>query len=834
MAGIIAACTAVTLPTRRDCCLSAAAAAVWRPLPARAAAYTPTEGSGTDECNYGVVQWRDGLRAVLSSQLRGRVELALTIPCGWLNDPPNIDGLAHLAEHVTLANDPKDLAGFIEERVGELNAFTAEETTTFHLEYDVDGDPIEEVREVLQRFAALFGTGGTLPPATQAIVQQELPRVHAEWDALFRSPSRAALELAAIKRRVRATHGWQRFGRGDVQSLPLTSASELARAVDKLRAEHYTLDSATLALRSPLPLDVAADLLRSTFSTVSPNTPTSTVSPNAPTVRGSRAAHAAVVDGGEPLAVEFPKGGRSLLVAWCVPSNDPTAAVRQKPLAVLGEALTSPHRGSLSSRLREAALSPAVCIQEPVVLTRTVARTSAWSIWQMEVVLSDGAEPRWREALDLSLAAVRGLAQHGVPAHVVRECATLATLGWRYSSRGPTALELSVDLQSEPTAALAVRAGRSFTGPTAAIAAAATAAARHCSSYPPLVTLCLPSLDAAWLEQPVTLAEVPATGSAAPGPHAPRSTLPLRCSPLPESTAEDDQAQGFARPVVELAPANPWVPSSTEVTRHALLAPLRVGSCTDQRGGGSLPACLRASTGDSIGVLQLPGCISGSGVELGSKAALAAVGCASSLKPNGAVLLQLYTQRPQLAYNGEKRGSQAAALAELWRYTLAEAVGVDGALAARASTKWEVTFNPAGVRLAVTGHAERVRWLLSLVLQRMLVLQPQLTDLEAGRAAALLRNRIAPRTGLPSAQPAAAVIADARRAALLTASPAELTAELSELWGSVLAADLLIAGTIRQQEAEQLVADVRKQLKPILPRGTSAPEIGRASCRERV
>ena len=56
-------------------------------------------------------------------------------------------------------------------------------------------------------------------------------------------------------------------------------------------------------------------------------------------------------------------------------------------------------------------------------------------------------------------------------------------------------------------------------------------------------------------------------------------------------------------------------------------------------------------------------------------------------RPFAAVLLQLYTKRPQLAYNGAQRGTPAAARAELWRYALAEAVGTEGALAARAFAK---------------------------------------------------------------------------------------------------------------------------------------------------
>ena len=119
---------------------------------------------------------------------------------------------------MTLAADPADLNGFLEERVGSLNAFTAEETTTFHLEFDVDGDPRTEVRDVCRRFAALFVSR----PTSVALVRQELPRIHAEWDAFERAPARTALELAALKQRTDAANGWRRLGRGNAGTMPLT------------------------------------------------------------------------------------------------------------------------------------------------------------------------------------------------------------------------------------------------------------------------------------------------------------------------------------------------------------------------------------------------------------------------------------------------------------------------------------------------------------------------------------------------------------------------------------------------------------------------------------
>ena len=262
----------LALPTRRAACRAAvAAASAWQRRGAAAASpsITIVPGSGTDGRTYGVTECGPSLpRAVVGSDpTLERVELALTLRSGYLQDPPSVDGLAHLCEHVTLAADPEDLNGFIDERVGALNAFTAEETTTFHLEFDVDGDPRQEVRDVCRRFAALFISR----PASVDVVRQELPRIHAEWDAFERSPARhswltcpppcfstapispllrclpvasvaatqdgtfstfnqqarTALELAALKQRTDASNSWRRLGRGSARTMPLAEAGVL-------------------------------------------------------------------------------------------------------------------------------------------------------------------------------------------------------------------------------------------------------------------------------------------------------------------------------------------------------------------------------------------------------------------------------------------------------------------------------------------------------------------------------------------------------------------------------------------------------------------------------
>ena len=130
-------------------------------------------------------------------------------------------------------------------------------------------------------------------------------------------------------------------------------------------------------------------------------------------------------------------------------------------------------------------------------------------------------------------------------------------------------------MQSEPEAALAVRAARSFVGDAAANAAMATAAARGCVASAPLVTLFVPNLDSD-LEAPG-----PQLGTApnrAPGAAlllGPRvRAAPLAPSPLAPSRASFERLPAAAPPV------NKWVPKDAVAVVRPLMERGRIGEAS--------------------------------------------------------------------------------------------------------------------------------------------------------------------------------------------------------------------------------------------------------------
>lgn len=195
-------------PDRRSVCgwLGASVGAQLVPTPPAFAAPAPaaptwtlTEvpGVGDEELrSYGLLTLENGVRAIIcSDDTQNRCAMAATVRCGSLDDPPGLEGLAHLTEHVTLAADPASLQSFVDGYEGDVNAFTAERTTTFFCSYDLqrtigrassaaaaerraESSTRDAVRSGCNRFAALFdttgGSGGLSQREAERLVVQEV------------------------------------------------------------------------------------------------------------------------------------------------------------------------------------------------------------------------------------------------------------------------------------------------------------------------------------------------------------------------------------------------------------------------------------------------------------------------------------------------------------------------------------------------------------------------------------------------------------------------------------------------------------------------------------
>lgn len=916
-------------------------------LAADGTAFTWEEVPGLDVYNtrrrYALVTHANGARGLVCSEAEGtRCDLALTVPCGSLYDPPNLEGLAHLAEHVTLARDPLDLAGYVDERQGDVNAFTGERTTTFYTSIDLnkrisrvpsadraemllDAASREEVSELAARFVALFSRALTGPAASAAppeIIKQEIVRVDAELADIATRPSRRLLEVATLKARASDESAWRRLGRGSKSTLRLdrTGESELSaasEAVHVLCTSRYLTTGMTYAAVTPLPLADAVARLGAKFSQIPPAaggdaevatsplstgaTATATTSATVskpPSARASAAAGASVPDIGaaaSDTSTPFPDLGRAaggafalrrpgrlavVTLAWECLVSDVTSELRQKPLDMLGHVLTDPNVASLSSVLRARGLSPMAVELEPVVRAVTVARADEWVLWQLELTLAEGAEARWREAAGLGVAAVERLAQRGVPPTTAAEVQRVSKAAWRYSSRPPTAVELSTDLQSEPSAEFSVIGSREYIGEPAALARAASAAASQLAARSPIITVYSESLDTLGVESRSRKGLFPALPSPLDSPQLPTLT-PLRFSlaaALAALTSAPYARYSYALRPTDLLPppSNPWVPLSIEPSSPAALMPRRTyriwrreldaatagatAAGGGGRGGETSPPLLTA--------VQLPGCVERRTLSklAGSRAALADAFCIGQplKRADGATVSSTASSTAGGSVSGKlseiviagPRGDETAgrplavavleiespvpegasaaqaARAELWRLTLVQALAEQSALAARGGLKCDISFNRKGMRLVASGYSQRVPELMAQLLSRTLRHSPaslSALELAAARRAALSAARQARRAGGGGGGGAVGGEMQSRLTELQSCSAEQMQAEIGRLFRSARSASLLLAGDVSAKAAERLVAAVESELRPLLGGETVAAGGGGAA-----
>ena len=824
--------------------------------------------TSSDRRQYAMVTLANGMRGlVCCDEAYARCELAVTVPCGSLDDPIGLEGLAHLAEHITLASDPTGINAFIDERQGDLNAFTGERTTSFYgtfgllktikrgtsastAESDAQAAYLDDIKQGCRKFAALFGP---LVGDKSAVVAQEVLRVDAELVDIVERPSRALIEIAALKARAASESSWSRLGRGGRSTLRAETpeqARTLSAQVASLREDRYRPEGVRFAVVTPLPLAQTVPQIAESFGSsfppsMAPSMPPSSAASAArtPTARARTTSLETApfpdlgrVSGGA-MAIKRP-GQRALLVlSWEVLIEDALAEARRKPLDLLGHTLTEPHAHSLAALLRARGLAPLAIELEPVVTAKTVARADGWQIWALEITLAEKAEGRWREAAALARAAVAQLARRGVPLSTAAEAQAMADAAWRWSSRPPTALDLASNLQVETEAAWSVRGPRAFVGTPAELSRAAQEAAEQLAGRSPIITI--------WAADPHLLdvqeggfsppLPWPLDGVATLVPLIPPLATPLMASEeMLAASGSDGRRTGSSDGDSggggggggfdwQPPPLNPWVPTTTpngfEMPSSLMVqVGYRVGASAEgdaQGASSSTSSGRRRSQG--IGTLQLPGCVELRTIAMlpGRHAALADAMCLRSLapaaqRPLAVAAVELLSSRPSAA------GTRAAIQAELWRLTLVHALAEPSSAAARAGLKCDVSFNDRGMRLLVTGYAQKLPRLMILVLRKTLRHVPPpaaSAELAAARRVALSA------LGRPDRPPRTLDnLADVART-----TPVQMQRELSTFFGSITGASLLIAGALSIESADSLSAAVRTELRPLLPRMEPPP-----------
>jgi insulysin len=202
---------------------------------------------------YKAIQLNNGLRVVIVSDRKAfRASAALSIQgAGQFDEPPQVPGLAHLLEHMTLSSSREDFEAWLEDREGASNAFTAPGSVCFHF-----NSPPEVFGEALERFASLFVQETVERVCRNPVVlKREIRRVDSELD--YTSEATQAFYL--LKDFVSPDHPFARFGAGNLESLEKSpnknSIDVSAELIDFFRSR-YLPSKAVLVVVCPTDLSV--------------------------------------------------------------------------------------------------------------------------------------------------------------------------------------------------------------------------------------------------------------------------------------------------------------------------------------------------------------------------------------------------------------------------------------------------------------------------------------------------------------------------------------------------------------------------------------------------
>lgn len=192
---------------------------------------------------------------------------AMSVNVGYFSDPPEMEGLAHLTEHMMFlgGNDsfkPGELAEFVTSVNGLHNAYTVAEETNYHFSVPYSKKTFEAA---LDRFTSSFVN----PRFTGEGINQETKVVHSEYAKNIGDPMRSTLEL--LRGNSNSAHPFSKFSCGNYHTLhevPLENKFDIPEYLTNFFKTHYSSHRMKAVLIAPISTDLLKDMAKKFFSRI--------------------------------------------------------------------------------------------------------------------------------------------------------------------------------------------------------------------------------------------------------------------------------------------------------------------------------------------------------------------------------------------------------------------------------------------------------------------------------------------------------------------------------------------------------------------------------------
>ena len=189
---------------------------------------------------------------------------ALCVGVGQLDDPPEVEGLAHFLEHMLFLGtekypDESNFDQFCASGGGYSNAWTSLDHTMYHF---IVSEPM--LRDTLDRFASFF----SCPLFSESGTEREISAVNSENNKNLQDDDRREYQL--IRSTCDTAHPMARFGAGNAQTLrhPRGGATDVREELLKLHRTLYSANLMKLAVVGNSTLDALEADVRAMFSNI--------------------------------------------------------------------------------------------------------------------------------------------------------------------------------------------------------------------------------------------------------------------------------------------------------------------------------------------------------------------------------------------------------------------------------------------------------------------------------------------------------------------------------------------------------------------------------------
>ena len=374
----------------------------------------------SDKRSYRIIKLKNELCVILVSDPEtNSAASALAVAAGQLQDPVEVQGLAHFLEHMLFLGNSKfpEASGFhafCARSAGYCNAWTAMDRTLYHFILSH-----EHLREALDRFSGFF----SCPLFTEEFTERELHAIESENNKNLQDDIRREFQL--LKSTTKEGHPLQRFGTGNYKTLhdmPIEAGTNIRDFLLKFYEQNYSANIMKLAILGREDLDTLESWATEFFSDI----PNRAIQP----LRGVSADDIAIdADWKQFFRVIPVKQRRMLVLLFPLPSTFDMYLT--KPFRLLSHCIGHEGPGSILSFLKRRGWGLELS-------AGTGTQTQFFSVFDISIKLTEKGLAHYREILSVVMGYIYTIFRHGAiedRARILREVTTMAELDFRYRSK---------------------------------------------------------------------------------------------------------------------------------------------------------------------------------------------------------------------------------------------------------------------------------------------------------------------------------------------------------------------------------------------------------------